>query len=48
MIPGLGELVAEETGLDVRVADEPIKSVAHGTAMLLQRLDEYEDVLSDE
>jgi rod shape-determining protein MreB len=47
MIPGLAELVAEETGLDVRVADDPITAVARGTAMLLERLDEYEDVLSE-
>ncbi|MHC4480329.1 MAG: rod shape-determining protein MreB [Planctomycetota bacterium] len=48
MIPGIGELVAEETGLDVHVADKPITAVARGTAMLLEHLDEYEEVLSDE
>jgi len=48
MIPGLPELVAEETGLDVRVAEDPLTAVARGTAILLERLDEYESVLSEE
>ena len=48
LIPGLSELVAEETGLDVRVADDPLTAVARGTAILLERLDEYEAVLSEE
>ncbi|MCK4375865.1 MAG: rod shape-determining protein, partial [Candidatus Brocadiae bacterium] len=48
MIPGVSELVAEETGLDVRVAEEPIMAVARGTAILLERLDEYEEVLSED
>jgi rod shape-determining protein MreB len=47
-IPGLRELVAEETGLEVRVADDPITAVARGTAILLEKLDEYEDVLAED
>ncbi len=47
MTPGLAELVAEETGLEVRVAEDPITAVARGTAILLESLDEYEEVLSD-
>lgn len=47
MTPGLAELVTEETGLEARVADDPITAVARGTAMLLEKLDEYEEVLSD-
>jgi len=48
LIPGLDKLISEETGLEVRVADKPLETVARGTAMLLERLDEYEDVLVDE
>ena len=48
MIPGLAELVSEETGLKATVAEDPITAVARGTAMLLERLDEYEEVLSEE
>jgi len=32
----------------VRVAEDPITAVARGTAMLLEKLDEYEDALSEE
>jgi len=48
MIPGIAELVSEETGLTATVAEDPITAVARGTAMLLERLDEYEEVLSEE
>ena len=48
MIPGMDVLLSEETGLEVEVADEPITAVARGTARLLEKLDEYEDVLVDE
>jgi rod shape-determining protein MreB len=47
MLPGLDKLLAEQTGLEVTLADDPITAVARGTAMLLERLDEYEDVLSE-
>jgi rod shape-determining protein MreB len=47
LIPGLAELVTEETGLTARVAKDPLLAVARGTAILLERLDEYEDVLAD-
>ncbi|MCK4283030.1 MAG: rod shape-determining protein [Candidatus Brocadiae bacterium] len=45
--PGLAELVSEETGLEARVAEDPITAVARGTAILLESLDEYEEVLGD-
>ncbi|MEF8787826.1 MAG: rod shape-determining protein [Planctomycetota bacterium] len=48
MIPGMDVLLSEETGLEVEVANEPITAVARGTARLLEKLDEYEDVLVDE
>ncbi len=48
VLPGLRELVSEETGLEVRVAEDPITAVARGTAILLEKLDEYEEVLREE
>jgi rod shape-determining protein MreB len=48
LIPGLKELVSEETGLDVTVAEDPITAVARGTAILLEKLDEYEEVLAED
>jgi rod shape-determining protein MreB len=47
MIPGLSERIAEESGLPVRVANDPLTAVARGTAILLERIDEYENVLAD-
>jgi rod shape-determining protein MreB len=48
MIPGLAELVAEETGLDTRAAKDPITAVARGTAILLEKLDEYAEVVGED
>ena len=47
LMPGLDKLIAEQTGLSVRVAEDPVTAVARGTAMLLERLDEYEDLLGE-
>jgi len=48
LLSGLDKLLAEQTGLAVRVAEDPITAVARGTAMVLDKLDEYEDVLAEE
>jgi len=48
LLPGLDKLIAEQTGLDVRVAEDSMTAVARGTALLLDRLDEYEDVLAED
>jgi rod shape-determining protein MreB len=48
MLPGLDELLSEQTGLSVDLAEDPITAVARGTVKLLEKLDEYEDVLEDE
>ncbi len=47
ILPGLDRLLAEQTGLEVNLAEDPITAVARGTAMLLENLDEYEDVLAE-
>ena len=47
MLPGLDKLLGEQTGLVVRLAEDPITAVARGTAKLLEKLDEYEDVLAE-
>ena len=48
LIPGLAELVAEETGLDARVCDDPLTAVVRGTGILVENLDEYAEVLADD
>ena len=47
MLRGLDKLAAEETGLPVEMAAEPITAVARGTGILLEDLDLYKDVLWD-
>ena len=47
MIRGLDKLISEETGLPVKISDEPITAVARGTGILLEDLDLYRDVLWD-
>jgi rod shape-determining protein MreB len=48
MLPGLDQLLEEQTGLSVQLAEDPITCVARGTIMLLEKLDQYEDVLTEE
>ena len=47
MLRGLDKLAAEETGLPVAMAAEPITAVARGTGILLEDLDLYKNVLWD-
>ncbi|MGR3318710.1 MAG: rod shape-determining protein [Candidatus Anammoxibacter sp.] len=48
LIRGIDKLIAEETGLPVKIADNPMTAVARGTGYLLENLDMYKDVLKDE
>ena len=43
LIRGLDKLLAEETGLPVHVADDPLSAVAMGTGVVLQNLDLLEE-----
>ena len=45
LLRGLDELIRKETGLPVRIADDPLTCVARGTAIFLERLDQYASVL---
>ena len=38
LIRGLSNLISEETGLPVHVADDPLSAVANGTGVVLQEL----------
>jgi rod shape-determining protein MreB len=38
LLRGIDRLVAEETGLPVHVADDPLSAVAEGTGRVLQEL----------
>ena len=47
-LPGIDRLIAEQTGLKVRVADDPMTAVARGTALVLEHIDEYESMLGED
>ena len=47
-IRGFDKLISEETGLPVKVADDPMTAVVRGTGHLLENIDMYKDVLKDE
>ncbi len=45
LLRGFDLVLAEETGLPVIVARDPLTTVARGTAVFLERLDEFKDIL---
>jgi len=45
LLKGLDKLVAEETGMPVTVADDPLTCVVRGTGIVLEDLDTLKDVL---
>jgi len=45
LLPGLADLIAKETGLPVRVTDDPITAVVRGTGQVLDELDALREVL---
>jgi rod shape-determining protein MreB len=49
LLRGLGQVLSKATGLEVRVADDPLTCVARGTAEYLEHLDDWHQTLeSDE
>jgi rod shape-determining protein MreB len=42
---GLAQLLAQETGLPVRIAADPMKCVARGCAAMLDNLDVLKEIL---
>lgn len=45
LIKGLSEILNEETGIPVHVAEDPLTSVVRGAGFILENLDEYREVL---
>ncbi len=45
LIRGVDRVIAAETGLSVRVVDDPVTAVARGTGIVLDQLDRLKDVL---
>ena len=48
LLPGLDRLIEEDTGLQARIADDPLACVATGTAIFLENLDRFSAILEDE
>ena len=50
LLRGVDRVIAKETGLNVRIAEDPLTAVARGTGAVLEELDSVKDVLegSDE
>ena len=49
LLRGIGTVLSNATGLDVRIADDPLTCVARGTAVYLENIDLWKDTLeSDE
>ncbi len=47
LLPGLDQLLSEKTGIAVHVAEDPLRSVVHGTGRVLEDLDMLRKVLVD-
>jgi rod shape-determining protein MreB len=45
LLRGLDELISEETGIPVRVADEPLNAVAVGTGLVLENIKHLQNIL---
>jgi rod shape-determining protein MreB len=45
LLRGLDELISEETGIPVRVADEPLNAVAIGTGLVLEHIKHLQNIL---
>jgi rod shape-determining protein MreB len=45
LLRGLATLISKETGLNVRVADDPLLCVVKGAGKVLEELDTFRDTL---
>ncbi len=47
LLKGLGELINQETQIPVKISEDPLTSVARGTGVVLEKIDELAEVLLD-
>ncbi len=47
LLAGLDERISIETGVTVRVAEDPMTAVVRGTGIILENLDEYREILAN-
>ena len=48
LLRGLNVVLQNATGLDSRIADDPLTCVARGTAIYLENLEEWKDTLESD
>ncbi|MEY3143850.1 MAG: Rod shape-determining protein MreB [Planctomycetota bacterium] len=48
LLRGIGQVIEERTGLSVRIADDPLTSVARGTAIYLENLEEWKATMDSD
>ena len=48
LLKGLDKLIGNETGMPVKIAENPLDCVATGAGMVLDNIDKLTDVLSEE
>jgi len=48
LLRGLSQVIQNSTGLDVKVADDPLTCVARGTAIYLEHIDEWKNFLEND
>ena len=48
MLRGLTKVISNATGLDVRLADDPLTCVARGTSIYLENLEQWKDTLESD
>ncbi|MEK7609289.1 MAG: rod shape-determining protein [Patescibacteria group bacterium] len=46
LLRGIDELINKETGIAVRVADDPLTAVARGTGIVLEETEKYQELLA--
>lgn len=48
LLRGIDKVIADATGLDVRIADDPLTCVARGTAIYLEHLEDWKDTMESD
>ena len=48
LLRGLDTVIANATGLDVRIAEDPLTCVARGTAIYLEHLEEWKQTMESD
>ncbi|GHU54008.1 rod shape-determining protein [Clostridia bacterium] len=48
LLKGLDRLISNETGMPVHIAEEPLNCVVNGTGKILEDLDKYNDLLTED